>query len=180
MRLQQLIWKDPWGPKEKWMVPHTRNRKRLKVDLGQVNPETFQHAGHKSWGGGALEPRRSGKVPRATAPPTSRAILLGLLASSRAQTRDFFGPQTPPLRSRSAPSADGAPALPPSAKALHTDPPASNTPADSSPRGSRSLRPHTAWPSPSDQLPGRRRRPLTFSSPCQLSLSPWRCETPDT
>lgn len=34
------------------MVPHTRNRKRLKVDLGQVNPETFQHAGHKSWGGG--------------------------------------------------------------------------------------------------------------------------------
>lgn len=30
------------------MMPHMRNLRKLKVDLGQVNPETFQHAGHMS------------------------------------------------------------------------------------------------------------------------------------
>ena len=30
------------------MMPHMRNLRKLKVDLGQANPEIFQHAGHMS------------------------------------------------------------------------------------------------------------------------------------
>lgn len=167
------------GKEDEWMVPHMQDLRRSKVDLSRVNPETFQHAGHMSSVRG-LERRRSGKVLRPRAPPTSRAISLGLLASSRAQIRDSFGTQNPPLRSRSPESAsrDGAPALP--LKPLQTDPRASKTSPHFSPSGSWSCRPRAAWPSRSNQVPRRLGRLLTFSSPCQLSLSPWCSETPDT
>lgn len=154
--------------------------RRSKVDLSRVKPETFQRAGHTSLVRGAGAAAVWEGAPRQS-PSDLQGHLLGPPGFvARADSRAPQGPRNPSLRSRSpAPaSRDRAPAL--RLERLQTDPPASETSPHSSRRRSRSRRPRAARPPPSNQLLRRLGRPLTFSSPCQWSWSPWCSETPDT
>lgn len=115
----------------------------------------------------------------AGAPPTCRAISLGLLASCTLRSPTPSGHRTLPCeaavpRPQTEHLVSSSPQNPTKftvgpQRPLYTPLPAA--PAASVPRS-----PGT----PSDELPSRLGRPFTFSSPCQLSLSLWPFEMPST
>lgn len=162
--------------RKKWVLPHTRDARKSKAVLSRINPETFQRAGHESLVRGCGG--RGGLEGTAGAPPTSRAISFGLLASLRAQIPDSFGPQNSPLRSLSSASPDGAPAL--SLNTFQTDPQTSKTSPHSSPSRARSRRPRAAPPPPrTSPLAGSDARlPLLLLVSCHCRGGPLGLQAP--